>query len=224
MAGTPVADRVVDVATGRTLLDLGTMHIDSGTFGADDADGRPALVTAEDGNDHNALHLYDLRTDTEIGEYTPSAGAVLRVAVAPDGKRVAVTTSKGALIVFDVARMSESGSPDDAVAWSVKAHDGSVQGLAISAGGLLATSSSAGNVRLWSPTAGCSPICRSTGRRPHHRLRPRHEHALLRGRQRRDPPVRSRRQLEISRAHALVTRSFTADECARYFPHQQCPE
>ena len=41
--------------------------------------------------------------------------------------------------------------PDDAVIWTVKAHNGSVQGLAVSTDGLIATASSAGNVRVWSP-------------------------------------------------------------------------
>ena len=35
--------------------------------------------------------------------------------------------------------------------WTVKAHNGSVQGLAVSTSGLIATASSAGNARVWSP-------------------------------------------------------------------------
>ena len=100
-----------------------------------------------------------------------------------------------------------------------------MQGLAISAGGLLATSSSAGNVRLWSPDgrlladlpihpddAPITAFARGTNT-----LYYEDGNGVIR---RFDPDASS----EISRAHALVTRSFTPDECARYFPHQQCPD
>ena len=165
-----------------------------GTFGPIGADGRPTLVVVQDASAQNALHVYDLRTGTEIGAYTPPEGALLRVAVSPDAKRVLATTTTGRLVVLDLARLSEASNPDDAVAWSVKAHDGSVQALAVSAHGLIASGSSAGNVRVWSPDGRLlADLTDPSRRRPEHRLRPRHRHPLLRGRQRRDPQVRSRR-------------------------------
>jgi hypothetical protein len=221
----PVPDRVVDMATGRTLLDLGTMQIWGGTFGPVGADGRAALVVVQDASAHNALHVYDLRSGSEIGAYTPSQGGLLRVAVSPDVANVLTTTSTGKLIVLDLARLAKTANPDDAVAWSVKAHDGSVQALAVSAHGLIATGSSAGNVRVWSrdgrlladlpihpddvPNAafahGTDVLYYEDG------------NGVIR---RFDPDVGS----EVRLARSLVTRSFTADECARYFPHQRCPD
>src|SRR4029077_12138501 len=127
-----------DMTTGQTLLDLGDMLIWGGTFGPNGADGRPTLGVGQDHTEHNALHIFDLRTGNEIGAYTPSEGDLGRVAVTPDAKRVLATTTTGRLIELDIARLganTDSEETDHAVIWSVKAHDGNVQGLAVSAGG-----------------------------------------------------------------------------------------
>ncbi len=148
----PVSDRVVDMTTGRTLLDLGSMQMWGGTFGPIGADGRPTLVVVQDANAHNALHVYDLRTGTQIGAYTPSEG------VPPARRRLPRRQARPGHDDHGTAGRPRPGqaerrptNPEHAVAWSVKAHDGSVQALAVSAHGLIASGSSAGNVRVWSP-------------------------------------------------------------------------
>ncbi len=169
--------------------------------------------------------MYDLRTGTEIGAYTPSEGDLLRVAVSPDAKRVLATTTTGRLVVLDLARLKRAKDPEDAVVWSVKAHDGSVQALAVSAHGLIATGSSAGNVRVWSPdgrlladlTIHPDDVPNTAFARGTDILYYEDGNGVIR---RFDPDVAS----EIRLARSLVTRSFTPDECARYFPHQRCPD
>jgi len=126
--------------------------------------------------------------------------------------------------VLDLAKLAHARRPTDAVAWTVKAHNGSVQGLAVSRRGLIATASSSGSVRVWSP----------------------HGQLLA------DLPIRPDdvpsvafaggtdtlyyedgndviRKLSLDTdasvrfARSLVTRPFTADECTRYFAHGHCP-
>jgi WD40 repeat protein len=106
----------------------------------------------------------------------------------------------------------------------VKAHNGSVQGLAVSGSGVIATASSAGSVRAWSPDG---HLLADLSIRPD------------------DPPsvafvsgtstlyyedandVVRKFSLDtgasIRLARSLITRPFTSDECTRYFPQQHCP-
>jgi len=166
----------------------------------------------------------DLATGADLGSFAPARGALLKAAVTPDGQRLALTTSIGDLIVLDLDKLAHADRPQDAVIWTVTAHSGSVQGLAVSYDGLIATASSAGTVRVWSPDG-----------------------QLLA-----DVPIRSDdppnvafasgtdtlyyedgndviRKLSLDSdesirfARSLVTRDFTPDECTRYFPHQHCP-
>ena len=171
-----------------------------------------------------AIHVRDLATGADLGSFAPARGALLKAAVTPDGQRLALTTSIGDLIVLDLDKLAHAGRPEDAVIWTVKAHSGSVQGLAVSNDGLIATASSAGTVRVWSPDG---QLLADLPIRPD------------------DPPnvafasgtdtlyyedgndVIRKLSLDpaesIRFARSLVTRDFTPDECTRYFPHQHCP-
>ena len=157
-------------------------------------------------------------------QFAPDNGAVLKAAVTADGERVALTTSHGELIVLDLAKLATAEDPHDAIAWSVKAHNGSVQGLAVAANGMIATASSAGNIRVWDSTghlAADVPI------KPDDPPSVSFAHGTDTlyyedgdGVVRRFPldPARS-----MQLAHSLVHRSLTADECSRYFPDGRCP-
>ena len=226
LPGPPGSSRVVDMATGRTVLDLGTMELRGGVFGPPGADGRPRIVAVEDDNDPaGRIQVRDLLTGADLGSFAPTRGALLKAAaVTPDGQRLALTTSIGDLIVLDLDKLAHAGRPEDAVIWMVKAHSGSVQGLAVSNDGLIATASSAGTVRVWSPDG---QLLADLPIRPD------------------DPPnvafangtdtlyyedgndVIRKLSLDPAEsmrfARSLVTRDFTPDECTRYFPHQHCP-
>ena len=56
----------------------------------------------------------------------------------------------GQLVVIDIAALERGAEREDVVAWTVAAHTGSVQTVSVSESGLIATGSSAGNVRVWS--------------------------------------------------------------------------
>ena len=183
-----------------------------------------ALASSSSRTATGTIHVRDLATGADLGSFAPARGGLLKAAVTPDGQRLALTTSIGDLIVVDLGKLAHAGRPEDAVIWTVKAHSGSVQGLAVSNDGLIATASSAGTVRVWSPDG------RLLADLP---IRPD------------DPPnvafasgtdtlyyedgndVIRKLSLDpaesIRFARSLVTRDFTPDECTRYFPHQHCP-
>jgi WD40 repeat protein len=220
-----VPSRVVDVATGRTVLDLGATELWGGLFGPPGADGRPGVVVVLDAAEPgNRVHVRDLETGADLGAFAPSHGFLLRAALTTDGRRLALTTTTGDLIVLDVGKLAHARRPDDAVIWTVKAHNGSVQGIAVSSGGLIATASSSGTVRVWSPKGllladlpirpddvpsvafadGTNTLYDEDG----------------------DDVIRKLSldtDASIRFARSLVTRPFTSDECTRYFPHEHCP-
>ncbi len=221
--GPPVNSRVVDTATDATVLDLATADIAGGAFGPPLADGRPGIVVVVDGDDPG-IHVRDLRTGADLGSFMPDHGGVLFAAVTVDGKRLALTTTGGELIVLDLDRLAHAEDPHDAIAWSVKAHNGSVQGLAVSDGGLIATASSAANVRVWDagghlladiPIKPDDPPSVSFARGTNTLY---YEDA---GGVVRRFPLDAKRLMQLARS--LVHRSLTPDECTRYFPDAHCP-
>jgi DNA-binding SARP family transcriptional activator/WD40 repeat protein len=223
LPGPPTASRVVDVATGHTILDLGATSLWGGVFGPPREDGRPGIVVVMAG-DANDVHVRDLSTGADLGTYAPDNGFLLKAALTADAKQLVLTTTTGDLIVLDLAKLAHAHRPQDAVIWTVKAHNGSVQGLAVSTTGLIATASSAGNARVWSPeghlladlpirpddvpsvafASGTNTLYFEDGNQVLRKF------SL-------DPAA------SIRLARSLVTRPFTSDECTRYFPQQHCP-
>jgi WD40 repeat protein len=219
-----VDNRVIDTATDATVLDLGTTPIDGGAFGPPLRDGLPGIVVLIDGADP-AIHVRDLRTGADLGAFAPDVGSVLKAAVTSDGERVALTTTHGELIVLDLAKLATAEDPRHAIVWSVKAHNGSVQGLAVAANGMIATASSAGNIRVWDSTGHIAADVPIKPDDPPSVSFARGTDTLYYedgdGVVRRFPldPVRS-----MQLAHSLVHRPLTADECSRYFPDAHCPD
>ena len=223
LPGPPVDSRIIDTSTDATLLDLGSTTIAGGAFGPPLADGRPGIVALL--NADGTVHVRDLRTGADLGEYAPDQGVgVLRVAVTNDGKRLALTTTSGELIVLDLARLAHAEDPHDAIVWSVKAHNSSVQGLAVSQSGLIATASSAGNTRVWDPSGHLLADIPIKPDDPpdvsftHDTDTLYYEDAngLIRR-----FPVDPARAMQLARS--LVHRSLTPEECTRYFPDGHCP-
>ncbi len=105
-----------------------------------------------------------------------------------------------------------------------KAHNGSVQGLAVSDSGLIATASSAGNIRVWDadghlvadvPIKPDDPPSVSFAGGTDTLY---YEDASGVVRRFLLDPIRS-----MALARSLVHRSLTPDECTRYFPDGHCP-
>ncbi len=224
--GTPTSSRVIDVATGHTIADLGPMAIQNARFGPPQADGQTTTVVIVDAT-HGPpfiVRVRDLHTGTDLATYTPSNVIVEQAALTPGGKRLVVTTTTGDLTVLDIAKLEHGSQPDDAKVWSLKAHSGQVEALTVSNDGYIATASSAGNVRVWAPDS--SPIADLP-------IHPDNNPALAfahgtntlyyddGGGVIHKFPVNTTETTRL--AYTLITREFTPDECTRYFPHQHCP-
>jgi hypothetical protein len=220
----PVSSRVVDLSTGRTVLDLGDAPLFGARFGPPLDDGRPGLFTLVNPV-ARSVTVYYLSTGDEVGSYVPDdeGSSPGNVAMASDGRRLAVTTTDGKLTVIDLAALARGDDAADAIAWTVTAHGGSIQALAVSENGTIATGSSSGEYRVWSPDGklvaelrvelddppslafvpGTDTLYYEDGAGVYRRFVGAEETARL--------------------AKALLTRGFTDDECNRYFPNERCP-
>jgi hypothetical protein len=106
----------------------------------------------------------------------------------------------------------------------VTAHSGSVQTVAIAEDGWIASGPSAGNVRVWSPDgAPVADIPIELDDPPTIAFAPGTNTLFYED----GDGVIRRFDIEVEAtievAHSLLTRGFTPDECARYFPDERCP-
>ena len=224
LPGPGVPSRVVDLATGRTVLDLGDTPLFGAVFGPPVDGGPPGLFAVL--NPYAAIvTVYDLTTGAEVGSYRPQGGgAPLNFAMSPDGRRLAVTTTDGKLAVVDLTTLARVEDPADAVAWTVTAHGGSVQAVSVSESGWIATASSAGEVRVWSPDGALfADLPLRLDDPPTLGFAPGTDTLYYED----GGGVFRRFVLDtdenVRLARSLLTRGFTEDECARYFPDQRCP-
>jgi WD40 repeat protein len=219
---TPVRSRIAELSTGRTILDLGEVAIWGAAFSPPVGEAR--IVTVVDG-DSGVVTAYDLTTGAELGSFLPEDGAFpLNLAMSPDGRRLALSMTNGQLTVLDVEQLAGGGDPADAVAWTVTAHAGSVQTVAISEGGWIATGSSAGNTRVWSADGELvADLTLRLDDPPTLNFAPGTDTLYYEdgGGVIRRFTVDTHETAELARS--LVTRGFTDDECARYFPDEECP-
>ena len=202
LPGPGVDSRVLDVRTGRTILDLGFQDMWSANFGPPAAGGLPDLVAVLN---VDAVRIYRLPAGDLLGSYVSTVGFPLDAAFTADASRLAVTTETGTLAVIDLARLA--ADPADAVLWTAAAHTGSVATVVTSASGLIATTSMTGNVQGVVP--GRSDDRRPPGptrRRLRGSVRPRHRHPLLRGRRRGHPAIHSRHR-SVDRTRPVVAHS-----------------
>ena len=216
--------RIVDLETGRTLLDLGDTVIYAAAFGPPGDDGLPRSAIVVD-RDSAAVTLYDLATGAAVGTYLPDAGEFPQsLAMSPDGRRLALLMDSGRLIVLDVERIQEGDDQTDAKVVDIVAHGAGSKAIDVSHSGLIATGSSADGVRIWSRDG---ELLASV---------PTHQQ---------DPPtftfapgtdtlyyedgggVVRRFAIDLDDvtrlARSVLTRGFTPQECARYFPDEPCP-
>ena len=216
--------RIVDLETGRTLLDLGDTVIYAAAFGPPGDDGLPRSAIVVD-RDSAAVTLYDLATGAAVGTYLPDAGECPEsLAMSPDGRRLALLMDSGRLIVLDVERIQEGDDQTDAKVVDIVAHGAGSKAIDVSHSGLIATGSSADGVRIWSRDG---ELLASV---------PTHQQ---------DPPtftfapgtdtlyyedgggVVRRFAIDLDDvtrlARSVLTRGFTPQECARYFPDEPCP-
>ena len=144
--------------------------------------------------------------------------------MSPDGRRLALLMNSGRLIVLDVERIVEGDDQADAIVVDIVAHGAGSKAIDISNSGLIATGSSADGVRVWFRDG---------------------ELVASVPTQQEDPPtfafapgtdtlyyedgngVVRRFAIDVDDAaqlaRSVLTRGFTPQECARYFPDEPCP-
>ncbi len=220
LPGPAVNSRVLDLRTGRTVLDLGIEDMWSAVFGPPAAGGLPGLVAVL--NNDNAVRFYGLPSGDLLGSYPSSDGKPMAAAFTADGTRLAVTKDTGRLAVIDVARLADD--PADAEVGTAAAHTGSVMNVVTSVSGLIATADFAGSVRVWSQDGTLVadlPVQLEDGAAL--AFAPGTDTLYYEdagGAIRRfTPDIDQLTEL----ARSLLTREFTDDECARYFPDEECP-
>jgi hypothetical protein len=156
-----------------------------------------------------------------LGTYTPDAFPA-SIALSSDGRRIALLTFTGRLVVLDVTRVAD-GDADPKV-FDIVAHAAGSKAVAFSSGGLIATGSSLDGVRVWSddgdlvasvpttqedaPTfafaSGTDTLYYEDGAGLVRRF-----------------PLDVDDVTELARS--VLTRGFRPQECTRYFPGEACP-
>jgi WD40 repeat protein len=225
LPGPGVDSRVVDLETGRTVLNLGeTAILDTWhAFGPPGADGVPSVVAVMEYG-VGAVTVYDLASGEALNTYTPERNDVLSVALSSDGSHLAVGTEGGNVTVLDVAELGRVEDARDAVLWTASAHAGSVQGLAVSTEGWVASASSSGDMQVWSLTGDViAEVPLDVDDPPYVDFAADTSSLYYE-----DGDGVIRKFMvdtadTVRLARSMLTRGFTDDECARYFAGQRCP-
>ena len=216
--------RIVDLKTDRTLLDLGSTAIFRAAFGPPGDAGLPHSVVVVDRDNPFAVTLYDLDRQSAVGSYVEDSDSPESVAMSPDGARLALLMYSGRLIVLDTQRFVKGDDQSDAIVFDVPAHAAGSKAVAFSDSGLIATGSSLDGIRVWSGEG--EPVASV----------PTHQEddptfAFVPGTdtlyyEDGDGVVR-RFGIDVDEtvqlARSRLTRGFTPQECARYFPNEPCP-
>jgi WD40 repeat protein len=213
----------MDLDSGRTLLELPDTAIYAAAFGPPGDDGLPRSVVVED-RDSGKLTLFDLATGKALGSYVSTAGWPASLALSPDGGRLALLMDTGRLVVLDVARIADGDDTTDPTRFDILAHAAGSKAVAFSNSDMIATGSSLDGVRVWSragelvasvpthqedtPTFAFAPGTDT--------LYYEYGDGVIR-RFTIDADVVARL------ARSVLTRGFTTQECARYFPTEPCP-
>jgi WD40 repeat protein len=221
--------RVVEVASGEEVLDLGERLVMSGNFnpaGEFDA-GRYLALNIDMGNGAG-VEVYDMSSGELLGGLAVDEG-VLAVKFDRRGRFMAVATGENRAIVLDLAAMVAGASAEDAVVFDRIAHTGASTRVALTDDGRLMTAGHGdGLVRLWDISTGDLLVEFRFDRidgpalgSPWVDVSP-DGYALYS-----DAGGILRRFLLdtddlIELAESRVTRGFTPDECRQYFGTEDC--
>ena len=97
LPGPGVPSRVVDLATGRTVVDLGDTFLlwpQQNVFGPPVDTGLPGIVAVSDVMT-DTVTVHDLTTGEELGSYAPAGEFLLSFVLSSDGHRLMVGTGAG---------------------------------------------------------------------------------------------------------------------------------
>jgi WD40 repeat protein len=218
------ASRIIDLQTGDTLLDLTGSAIYAAAFGPPGDDGRPRLAVVEEAGSW-VVTMYDLVTGKAIGTYAPDADRVNSLAMSPDGKRLAMLMDSGRLVVLDTSRIGQGDDQTGATVFDIVAHAAGSKAVAFSSSGMIATGSSADGLKIWSRDGELvASVPTHQDDDPTFAIAPGTDTIYYEDGQ----GIVRRFALDmddaVRLARAVLTRGFTPQECARYFPDEPCPK
>lgn len=142
--GVDLSTRVIDVATGAVVLDLGDKTVYSAAFNPPGLLEGGRLLALNAGG---TIEIFDLVDRELIGSIERIA---LRVLFDPGGALLGWGTPTGEIGILDLAALIEGADPEQAVIFEQSVNYGAVFGLAIGREGTVATSGSIDRfVRIW---------------------------------------------------------------------------
>jgi DNA-binding SARP family transcriptional activator/WD40 repeat protein len=220
---TRATNRIVDLQTGASLLDLGETAIYAAAIGPPGDDGLPQWAVVEEAGSW-IVDLYDLTARKAVATYVPKNDRVTSLASSPDGRRLALLTDNGRLIVLDVDRWADGDDAASATVLDIVAHASGSKAVAYSASGMIATASSADGLRVWSPDGELVASVPT-----HQDDDPTFTFATGTDTLYYEDGDGVVRRFEIDLGHvsrlarSVLSRGFTTQECQRYFPGEPCP-
>ena len=152
-AGTVLRTRVVDVASGEEIVDLGFRGSIAATFNPPGQfrGGRYLAAILDD----QVVEIYDTVTRKLVTSLDFGDDSVFGLAFDPRGRWLAGDTASGKAWVLDMAAVAAGKAAKDALVFEKTVHNGVAVAVALSADGLLATAgSSDGRVKLWDVSSG----------------------------------------------------------------------
>ena len=217
--------RIVDLESDDTLVDLGDTVIYAATFGPPGENGRTRSAVVVERTIPSPATLYDLASGDAAGTFVPDADDFVEsLAMSPDGRRLALLMQSGRLIVLAVDRIVEGDDQSDAIVVDIAAHGSGSKAIGVASSGLIATGSSADGLRVWSPDGELlASVPTKQDDPPTFTFAPGTDTLYYEDS---DGVVR-RFTVDVDAtaqlARSAVTRGFTPQECARYFPDESCP-
>jgi WD40 repeat protein len=229
--GVDLRSKVIDVASGDEILDLGDQNIFRAAFnpgGSFQAGRYVALNYNAIDSDGVAVDGVDV-FDTLTGELLFSLDiSPTMIGFDPTGRYLVSGTYEGRVTVVDVAAVVGGSPLGDAIIMDAQVATGLVSGVALTADGMLATAASESTfLRLWDIHTGTLVMELRTdfdgAAPPRLAFSPDGTYLLY-------PSANNvlRRFLTnpdslVALAQSRVTRSLTSDECLRYLDTDRCP-
>jgi DNA-binding SARP family transcriptional activator/WD40 repeat protein len=221
--GADLRSRVVEIASGREILDLGERPIHTAAFNP--AGRFPAGRYLAVNDDYGAIEIHDMDTGELAGRHEFSPEFVFGPSFDPQGRWLTGATD-AYVWVLDVAAFVGGTPWDEALVMNQPVHAARVPGPTISADGILATRGFGdGIVRLWAvATADMLAELRVDKNQAFTvAFSPDGDHLFYAdaGSIVRRYPVDVDELIEL--AESRLTRGFTAEECRQYLDSAECP-
>ena len=219
--GADLRNRVIEVDSGREVLDLGVEEIGTMTFNpsGEFVAGRYLAVIVE----FERLDLYDV-AERRLIATLPVPDLLFGLAFDPSGQRLVGSTGSGRIWVLDLVALVGGASAEEAILLDQVADDGSLSNIAVSADGTLATAGLGDRVKLWDLSSGALLIelrTNPTQGGTSVAFGPDGSYLMYT-----DGDVVRRYDRDtgelVRLARSLLTRELTSDECRRYLD-SECP-